>query len=598
MRKTFCLLLMLLLAAAPLCALAQGEAAIKNEYEYTFTGKRYTDGTTLFNVELLDVLNAHSDLLYAMMPDYEDDGKWYDQVLRYNFEWSFHEELIEDEIQDMWRRNSRVFRNGNRTIAPDAVHAGMNFKQAQKLIGQKLFTCTITPNNKYINRHPELPENKITGPIEVHFVLSGFEHAITVVENVPNTINTYYTAGQMHTIRQTENLPTIGDGSRLYYKWFLYEYDEKDPDDDEDDVYVEHGMIGTPSTDCRLDYVFTSADNGRYLDCCASLNNKEELSEEDEYISRYYLWDKVNQPVIMPVETKGYRQIFIAPGESYTIELAPAKSMREGVPVRYEWRRDNPWGGDTLIGYTDEPRLTVTYGKEAIDMCSFNCAAGYADPNNPNRLIDAQAYDELIYCDFGTETTLPSGLVQAHYPIDLNDLVNEDIAAKMGKKNMIGAQLQEVLEEKLTAELGEALPQSTVPDRNGSQLLNVNLHIRDKGTGVCSPLSDFPEEGVELFLPYPAGTNRSSYTFHAAHVFEEDCNGFEAGDIEYPDVTADANGLRLTVMGTSPVLVSWTYVGESGVSLPQTGDDSALFAWLALAAASCIALMMKKRLAQ
>ncbi len=67
--------------------------------------------------------------------------------------------------------------------------------------------------------------------------------------------------------------------------------------------------------------------------------------------------------------------------------------------------------------------------------------------------------------------------------------------------------------------------------------------------------SDFPKEGIEVFVPFPEGTDKNS-EFKIAHVFTHDCNGYKAGEIEYPEVTVVDGGLRFIVKGFSPIVIA------------------------------------------
>lgn len=81
---------------------------------------------------------------------------------------------------------------------------------------------------------------------------------------------------------------------------------------------------------------------------------------------------------------------------------------------------------------------------------------------------------------------------------------------------------------------------------------------------------NFPEEGIEVFMPYPEGTD-STDNFRVAHVFTSDCNGYKAGDVEYPEITYEDAGMRFTVMGFSPIIVG---TDSKKVVIPEQKEET------------------------
>jgi hypothetical protein len=75
---------------------------------------------------------------------------------------------------------------------------------------------------------------------------------------------------------------------------------------------------------------------------------------------------------------------------------------------------------------------------------------------------------------------------------------------------------------------------------------------------------NFPAEGIQVTLSYPAGTNGNDFDFAVSHMFTVTSRrlGTTAGGIEVPAVTKTAEGLRVLFRGLSPVLVSWARKGE------------------------------------
>lgn len=81
--------------------------------------------------------------------------------------------------------------------------------------------------------------------------------------------------------------------------------------------------------------------------------------------------------------------------------------------------------------------------------------------------------------------------------------------------------------------------------------------------------NDFPEDGVEVLLPYPEGTNRT-YTFVITHMIT---SGEYAGEIEVLNYQAEADGLRVHFTSMSPVCVAYQAGSSSTVTI-TVGDTT------------------------
>lgn len=101
---------------------------------------------------------------------------------------------------------------------------------------------------------------------------------------------------------------------------------------------------------------------------------------------------------------------------------------------------------------------------------------------------------------------------------------------------------------------------STLKKENAnSVLMDVSLKIRNADDEwIPVDLNDIPEDGVEVLLPYPEGTNRT-YTFVITHMIT---SGEHAGEIEVLNYQAEADGLRVLFTSMSPVCIAY----QAGVS--------------------------------
>lgn len=75
--------------------------------------------------------------------------------------------------------------------------------------------------------------------------------------------------------------------------------------------------------------------------------------------------------------------------------------------------------------------------------------------------------------------------------------------------------------------------------------------------------NDFPEDGVEVLLPYPEGTNRT-YTFVITHMIT---SGEHAGEIEVLNYQAEADGLRVLFTSMSPVCIAYQAGAASAITI-------------------------------
>lgn len=80
---------------------------------------------------------------------------------------------------------------------------------------------------------------------------------------------------------------------------------------------------------------------------------------------------------------------------------------------------------------------------------------------------------------------------------------------------------------------------------------------------------NFPQDGVEVLLSYPEGTD-SSYIFVITHMIT---SGEHAGEIEVLNYRAEADGLRVHFTSMSPVCVAYQAGSSSTVTI-TVGDTT------------------------
>ena len=136
-------------------------------------------------------------------------------------------------------------------------------------------------------------------------------------------------------------------------------------------------------------------------------------------------------------------------------------------------------------------------------------------------------------------------------------------------------------------------------ENTGSMLLDVSLQIKTAG-GELIPVDpeNFPEEGVEVLLPYPERTDRS-YTFVITHMIT---SGERTGEIEVLSYRAERDGLRVRFTSMSPVCITYLVKQPAEVTVtipaanPTTGAGSPMLPMAALyGGALAVLLAVKKK---
>ena len=135
-------------------------------------------------------------------------------------------------------------------------------------------------------------------------------------------------------------------------------------------------------------------------------------------------------------------------------------------------------------------------------------------------------------------------------------------------------------------------------ENTGSLLLDVSLQIKTAG-GELIPVDpeNFPEEGVEVLLPYPDGTDRS-YTFVITHMIT---SGERTGEIEVLSYRAERDGLRVRFTSMSPVCITYLVKQPAEVTVtipaanPTTGAGSPMLPMAALCGGALAVLLAVKK---
>lgn len=142
-----------------------------------------------------------------------------------------------------------------------------------------------------------------------------------------------------------------------------------------------------------------------------------------------------------------------------------------------------------------------------------------------------------------------------------------------------------------------------------SVLMDITLKVKNAdGEWEIVTYENFPKEGVETLIPYPAGTNKDKFDFVVAHMIT---GGEKAGEIEILDHVLEENGIRVKFTSMSPVMVMYQEkdVKDTSVNaptkdpsgtvaaVPKTGDASSagVFGTVLFLSGSMIILLMGKK---
>lgn len=148
-----------------------------------------------------------------------------------------------------------------------------------------------------------------------------------------------------------------------------------------------------------------------------------------------------------------------------------------------------------------------------------------------------------------------------------------------------------------------------IPDENTSAFDVEVLISTDNGvTWVPVTKDNFPKNGMDVIIPYPAGTNRANYDFVVGHLIVLGANGAKPGTLEFYNPQEINEGLKIHIMSASPFVVGWKLVenypggddDDSPLASVPTGDTTPIVPYLvmmlgSLAVCVAFALTGKKR---
>ncbi|HIW81990.1 MAG TPA: hypothetical protein H9742_10840 [Candidatus Acetatifactor stercoripullorum] len=114
-------------------------------------------------------------------------------------------------------------------------------------------------------------------------------------------------------------------------------------------------------------------------------------------------------------------------------------------------------------------------------------------------------------------------------------------------------------------------------DGNHTSVLDVEVQISMDGgtTWEKATAANFPAAGIDIILPYPAGTSSAAHDFVVGHLITMACNGAVPGTMEYFAPEETEAGLKIHIMSASPFVIGWKEAAaDSGNNGNQQGGDS------------------------
>lgn len=267
----------------------------------------------------------------------------------------------------------------------------------------------------------------------------------------------------------------------------------------------------------------------------------------------------------------------------------------------------------TLSDVGESVQLSATVApanatNQKVSWKSSDTAVATVDANGKVTAVGAGKTTITVTTEDGKKTATATITVEMETPAKPETKVQINTGIKEIPQSLKDAGLdteKKIKDKMLVTVLGQA---GYTAER--SILYDVELMISLDGgnTWIKATKENFPQEGITVTIPYPAGTTKDNYDFLITHMFTVEMNGHQPGEVEMPKVTKTDSGIQFTVKSLSPIMVSWKEVATKApaetptVAAPtasvQTGDPNNIMMWIVILAVGimiCGAVVLRRK---
>ena len=294
-------------------------------------------------------------------------------------------------------------------------------------------------------------------------------------------------------------------------------------------------------------------------------------------------------------------------GSALTFTASPAMNSAVNAAMVYHWYVNGAEVADNLSN-----TLTMTLDRDTVVKVAFEAYVGYQIPVSkdgyvvsnvvrtpddtlpsteirrggtltftvsPDGTFDYAVLTKLTIC--GVDLLTGAGAVSGadsvaavknangSYTVTVKG-VRADIAASIEAQKIVVDSLKvpDALKEDESLNTPEKiqtrLDAQLTARADGQAHYDIELKYLKNGTWTTVTAADFPAAGVDVVLPYPAGTNKND-SFSLTHMLTTAAAGHAVGDVVAVSFTKEDDGLHFHTASLSPFAVGWTkYTAPSG----------------------------------
>ena len=267
-------------------------------------------------------------------------------------------------------------------------------------------------------------------------------------------------------------------------------------------------------------------------------------------------------------------------GKSYNVSLYTKASNRKA------------WVADGVLSIAANQTTKAELGDSNGVLYSLKSPTNYfydgkSSFNNQGQEATADWFESV---DVSVKPTRnEDGTINMHGLLVLNDQAPSDTGARLNasqpsvQPDMKGNPISRIAnasisgqlsKDSLTDEVREATGASTIEELktwmmnsvrkknselNQSEVFEITPEVSFDGgrTWVIADQETFPEEGIDIVIPYPESASLKKGPFAVSHIVTSSINGQKAGTLEYPQVTPADEGLICHIFSASPFAVGW-----------------------------------------